>query len=91
MDARRRLSDLAISESGFVFDPYTGASFTVNATGLRVLEALKAGVTGRDALVARLGEAFEVRGEDVTRDVDEFVGLLRRYGLLPRDFELEGR
>lgn len=89
MDVRQRLADLAISDSGFVFDPYTGASFTVNATGLKVLEALKQGTTAREPLLELLRDGFDVRGEDVQRDVDEFVALLRRFGLVPRDFELE--
>ena len=50
MDALTRLSDLAISDSGFVFDPYTGASFSVNLTGLTLLRALKDGDTDRAQL-----------------------------------------
>lgn len=90
MDLRDRLADLAISDSGFVFDPYTGASFTVNATGLAVLRTLKEGRTTRADLVDALRSGFEVRGEDVERDVDEFVGLLHRFELVPRDFQLAG-
>ena len=33
MDVREKLSDLAISDKGFVFDPYTGSTFSLNATG----------------------------------------------------------
>lgn len=89
MDLPTRLADLAISDSGFVFDPYTGASFSVNATGLALLRALKDGTTDRDELVTTLEQGFDVRGEDLGRDVDEFVGLMRRYGLLPRDWQPE--
>src|SRR5205085_12462462 len=39
MSVQRHLKDLAISETGFVFDPYTGATFTTNATGHCVLVA----------------------------------------------------
>ncbi len=31
------LKQLAVSENGFVFDPYTGHTFTLNATGIAVL------------------------------------------------------
>lgn len=89
MDLRQRLADLAISASGFVFDPYTGTSFTVNATGMRVLEALKSGAPTREALMKDLTDHFDVHGEDVQRDLDEFIALLRRFDLLPRDFTLE--
>ena len=82
-----KLSDLAISDSGFVFDPYSGATFSVNASGLAVLRLLKEGVP-RTELLDRLRDEFDVRGGDLQRDVDEFVGLMRRHDLLPRDFEV---
>lgn len=83
-----KLADLAISDSGFVFDPYSGATFSVNASGLAILRLLREGVARRDLLTA-LEEQFDVRGGDLQRDVDEFVGLMRRHDLLPRDFEVE--
>ena len=43
----RRLGDLALSDTGFAFDPLTGATFTVNATGLCVLLAMKEGLAAR--------------------------------------------
>lgn len=89
MDAQTRLADLAISDTGFVFDPYTGASFSVNEAGLALLRALKEAPGGRRALVGLLEERFDVRGQDLERDIDEFVGSLRRFGLVPRDYQLE--
>ena len=38
-----RLSQLALSDEGFVFDPQTGDSFQVSETGIAVLRALKEG------------------------------------------------
>ena len=38
-----RLSQLAISASGFVFDPRSGATFTVNDTGRTIIEGLRDG------------------------------------------------
>ncbi len=78
-----RLRQLAVNESGFVFDPVTGHTFTLNDTGLTVLQALKQG-TPFDELVDRLQEAFELDGsEDVARDVDDFLARLREHGLVP--------
>lgn len=79
-----RLRDLALSDTGFVFDPYSGATFTVNPSGLCVLSALKEGLS-REAIRARLVERFDVRGGDPARDVDEFIDTLRQHGLLPED------
>ncbi|MHC4860419.1 MAG: PqqD family protein [Planctomycetota bacterium] len=89
MDVLTRLKDLAVSDSGFVFDPYTGATFTVNPTGRTVLEGLKED-RSRDQLIAALKESFETRDEDdLHRDLDEFVRLLREHDILPQEFALE--
>ncbi len=77
-----RLRDLAVSDSGFVFDPMTGYTFTVNPTGLRVLQGLKSGETP-ERIAQGLLEEFDFEGgEDVPRDVDEFVDRLREHGLV---------
>ena len=76
-----KLRELAFSETGFVFDPYTGATFTVNPTGKAILEALRRG-DRREAIVDHLRGHFDVNGEDLARDLDEFVHLLRQHGLV---------
>ena len=77
-----RLRQLAINDSGFVFDPLTGHTFTLNDTGLAVIRALKQG-EDLDQIVAELGEGFELDGiEDIARDVEDFMGRLREHGLV---------
>jgi PqqD family protein of HPr-rel-A system len=68
---------LAVSNSGFVFDPVSGASFTVNASGLAVLRAIQAGATDMEAIVQSLGAEFEPAPAVLERDVMEFAGRLR--------------
>ncbi|MCB9763168.1 MAG: PqqD family protein [Alphaproteobacteria bacterium] len=82
------LSHLAISPSGFIFDPSSGATFTTNDTGRALLEGIRDG-RSLDELVAQLEETFQVYGSDLRRDVLEFVRVLQDEGLLDRDFELE--
>ena len=81
---RQRLDDLAVSETGFVFDPYSGATFSLNASALCLLRGLKDGLD-RDGLIARLEESFDVIGADLSRDIDEFLELLRYNGVLPHE------
>jgi len=92
MSGADQIKDLAVSDNGFVFDPWTGTSFSLNASGLCLLRGLQEGL-GRAALSERLQERFELRDgagspADLTRDVDEFVAMLRRYELLPADTEV---
>lgn len=70
------LQRLALSDSGFVFDPVTGNSFTVNATGLAILRGLQKG-SALAPLLAGLAEEFEVDAPTAERDVVEFAGHLR--------------
>lgn len=82
MDARQRFRDLAVSESGFVFDPYGGQTYSVNAPGRVILEALRRGedVAG---IEAALRAAFEVEpAADLGRDVREYLLQLREQGWL---------
>lgn len=84
MDSNR-LRELAVSDTGFVFDPYSGFTFSVNPTGRFILEQLKTGLDV-DGVVGRLREGFETQpSDDPARDVNEFVLMLRENGLLPRD------
>jgi PqqD family protein of HPr-rel-A system len=77
-----RLRDLAVSDSGFVFDPMTGYTFTVNPTGLLVLQSLKRG-DPVESIAQRLADEFELDGgEDVHRDIDEFLARLREHGIV---------
>ncbi len=83
----QRLKDLAISDSGFLFDPVSGLTFSVNPTGRFLLERLR---EGQDAagVVESLGDAFDTTDrDDLIRDVREFVGLLKEQGIVPRDAE----
>lgn len=85
--AVHRLRELALSDTGFLFDPYTGATFTLNAAGLCVLQGLREGLD-RAALCARLRERFDVGAAAPEDDLSDFVHLLIQHGLLPADFSL---
>jgi hypothetical protein len=85
MEIKQRLRDLAISETGFVFDPFTGTTFSVNPTGHFILLKLRDGLDA-GGIEQELGRSFELYGDDdPARDVHEFLGLLREQGVLPKD------
>lgn len=71
------LKRLALSESGFVFDPVTGDSFTANATALAIIRLAQ---HERDAkrIAAALAEEFDVGTTEAERELIEFSGVLRR-------------
>lgn len=73
------LRRLALSDSGFVFDPLSGASYTVNGTGLALLRLLQQDEPGSDItrMVSRLRDEFEVEAATAEQDILEFAGVLR--------------
>jgi hypothetical protein len=83
-----RLKDLAISESGFVFDPMSGATFMANSTGVCIILALRQGCRHSE-IIARLREEFSVEEGDLESDLGDFVRLLVQQGILPAEFTLE--
>ena len=78
------LRELAISETGFVFDPRTGATYSVNPTGLVVLQGLREGMNG-GAIAASISEKFGVSVREAEVDLSDFVQTLRQYALVPAE------
>ena len=70
------LNRLALSDSGFVFDPVTGNSFSMNVTGLAIVRLLQRGET-LEQVVALLQKDYAVEPQTAERDVIEFAALLR--------------
>jgi hypothetical protein len=78
LPSAQALRRLAISESGFVFDPMSGHHFTVNETGLEILRHLQKDQDLPD-LLALLGQEYSVGVRELERDVLEFAGMLRKF------------
>jgi hypothetical protein len=75
------LSHLTVSPNGVAFNPTTGDTFLVNKTGLLVLKSLQTGGNHEEA-VRTLTEVYGVPREQADRDVVDFQGRLRTFGLL---------
>jgi len=85
MDERTRLQELALSERGFLFDPFSGQSFSLNPTARAMIDALRRGQRDEE-LIAALRRDFDVSElDDPARDLQDFLRSLREHGLLPRE------
>ncbi len=69
------LKNLAISETGLIFDPSTGSIFTSNTTGVQILMALKEGKEA-DEIKESLVEDFEVDPNKAEMDIQDFLNQL---------------
>ncbi len=75
-----KLKRLAISEEGFVFDPETGNSYTVNETGLLILKKLREGLSPEE-IAGIMNEEYGISREEALRDIQDFLESMARFGL----------
>ena len=74
---RETVKRLALSESGFVFDPGRGVSFSVNPTGLFLLRQLQK-TSDSAAITAAAVKTWDVSQRSAGRDLAEFIERLRQ-------------
>ncbi len=72
--------NIALSENGFVFNPSTGDSFTMNNTGKEVLQLIKEGKT-IDEITNLMIEKYDVDSSTLERYLTDFVSDLTANNL----------
>ncbi len=81
MEDFSKLSNLAISDTGFVFNPLNGDSFTLNPTARKILLNLKENKSKQEILDI-ITEQFDVDRNDAEVDFDNFISQLSMYKLV---------
>lgn len=77
----RLKKNIATSESGFIFNPSTGDSFSSNPIAADILLQLKDGATTQE-VKNNILEKYEVEPSQLERDWDDFAAQLREGNLL---------
>ncbi len=75
---------LAISETGFVFDPSTGDSYTVNPIGLEIIQLLKVGKNLK-SITKIMTQTYDVDHNTFERYYYDFLGMLKQMQLVTLD------
>ncbi|MBU2555032.1 MAG: PqqD family protein [Bacteroidetes bacterium] len=74
---------IAVSDSGFVFNPVTGESFTANPMGIEIIEMLK-----QERTIAEIHETllqkYHTEHTTIEKDVADFFELLKNFSLIDR-------
>ena len=73
--------NIAVSESGFLFDPNSGESFSVNSSGKEILKLLAEGNQAADIENSIL-EKYDIDSATYNRYMDDFAHTLRRFNLI---------
>lgn len=76
-----KLHSLAISDSGYIFDPASGNSFTANETALFIINNLKNGKSSEEIALA-LTDEYEVESGTAEQDTITVIELLRSNNMI---------
>ena len=76
-----RLTQLAINDSGFIFDPTTGQAYNSNPIGVEIINSLKEGMDIQQ-IVDLFESEYEVSKNELEVDVMDFVQSLKSYFLV---------
>ncbi len=75
------LKDLYFNEKGFVFDPDSGAIYSLNTAGSFIVKQLQKGVPVNRVL-REIRKNFDVDEATAQQDLRQFLDLLVTFGLL---------
>jgi len=76
--------NIAISDTGFVFDPATGESFTFNPTGQEIFRMLQNGKSFEEITEA-ISSRYDVEKQDFERFYFDFISMLKQNQLIEND------
>lgn len=76
--------DIAISDSGLVFNPLNGESFSANPIGIEVINHVREGKSVQEISKDILSR-YTVDPDTIEKDLGEFLTILKNYNLLEED------
>jgi Coenzyme PQQ synthesis protein D (PqqD) len=73
--------EVAVSDSGFVFLPTTGESFSVNPLGMEIINLMKGGKSFNE-ITAHIAEHYNVDESTAEKDLHDFIEMLNLFSLM---------
>ncbi|MBI1836300.1 MAG: PqqD family protein [Flavobacteriia bacterium] len=73
--------NIAISDSGFIFNPSTGDSFSTNQVGMEIIRLLKENLS-KEEVIAGVVSKFNVDEATVEKDLADFALMLNNFQLV---------
>jgi len=73
--------NIAISDSGFIFNPSSGDSFSTNQVGLEIIRLLKEGKKKED-IISDVVKKYATDESTLEKDLGDFFLMLSSYQLL---------
>ena len=76
--------NVAVSDSGMIFNPDTGETFTVNPIGAEIINRMKEGST-KQKISETTAFKYTVDPSTFEKDYEDFVNLMRNFSLIEDD------
>ena len=73
--------NIAVSQTGFVFDPTNGESYSINREGQEIMALLKDGKTPEEISETMCAE-YEIDPASFEKYFYDFTGMLRQFQLI---------
>ena len=73
--------NIAISDSGFIFNPSSGDSFSTNQVGLEIIRLLQEGKK-KEVIISEIVEKYSTDESTIEKDLGVFFLMLSSYQLL---------
>ncbi len=73
--------NIAISDSGFIFNPSTGDSFSTNQVGMEIIRLLKDNKS-KEEVISGVVSKFNVDESTVEKDLSDFTLMLNNFQLV---------
>ena len=73
--------NIAISESGFLFDPTGGESYSLNELGLEIINLLREKRSSQE-ITSLITDKYDVEKDDFEKYYYDFLGMLKQFKLL---------
>jgi hypothetical protein len=73
--------NIAISDSGFIFNPSTGDSFSTNQVGMEIIRLLKENKS-KEEVISGVVSKFNVDEATVEKDLSDFSLMLNNFQLV---------
>ena len=74
-------NDLAISETGFIFDPISGESFSLNQIGTEIFSLYKE-EKSQEEIKKIIIEKYEVSETELDKSLTDFEGMMKEYNFI---------
>ncbi len=73
--------NIAISETGFLFDSNTGDSYSLNETGKQIIQMIKENKTD-DEIIEWFTRHYEVEEGIFENNYHDFISMIKNYNIL---------